>query len=110
MLALGIDAFTGTRPLDSRDILALFYAKWCPFSRSFLMIFEKTVKDKTEPLGALVDISDTNNPLWETFQVEIVPTLIGFKNGKTVVRKDGVAGVGLEMHELLDALRTMEER
>jgi thiol-disulfide isomerase/thioredoxin len=109
MLVFKAADFAGTRLLDSRSILAVFYADWCPFCRSFLMPFEKTMKEKTDPLGALIDISDTNNPLWETFQVEIVPTLVGFKNGEALVRKNGVAGVGLDMPELLDALRTMEE-
>jgi len=108
MLALGVDNFTGTRLLDSHNILALFYADWCPFCRSFLALFETTMKDRTDPLAALVDISDTNNPLWETFQVEIVPTLVGFRNGQAVVRNDGVAGVGLGVSELEDALRKMK--
>ena len=110
MLGLGIDSFTGTRLRDSRSILAVFYAAWCPFCRSFLTIFEKTMKDRNDPLAALIDISDVNSPLWDTFQVKIVPTLVGFKNGATVVRKDGVAGAGLQPQELLDALRTMEEQ
>jgi hypothetical protein len=45
-----------------------------------------------------------NNPLWERFDVEIVPTLIGFKEGRILLRKDGVAGVGLGTRELEDAI------
>jgi hypothetical protein len=48
--------------------------------------------------------------LWEIFQVEIVPTLIGFRDGGAIVRKDGVAGVGLGLPELEDALQKMEKR
>ncbi len=51
MLELGPDNFSGTRILDLRNILAVFYAEWCPFCRSFLSLFEKTMKDKTIPLG-----------------------------------------------------------
>ena len=79
-------------------------------SASFLALFEMVMKQKTDPLGALVDISDTDNPLWETFDVKIVPTLIGFGDGETISRKDGVAGVGLGMLELNDAIREMQER
>jgi thioredoxin 1 len=109
MLSLKPDSFSGTRLLDSRDILAVFYASWCPFCRRFLTIFESAMMKQNDPQGALVDISDEDSPLWETFGVEIVPTLVGFKNGAAIVRKDGVAGVGLGMPELEDALRKMEK-
>ena len=108
MLSLTSDDFVRTKLLDSRDILAVFYANWCPFCTSFLKIFEDTLMKRTNPLGALVDISDESNPLWETFEVDIVPTLVGFSNGATIVRKDGVPGVGLGMPELEDALRKMK--
>jgi thioredoxin 1 len=110
MLSLKLSDFSGTRLIDSRNILALFYASWCPFCRSFLGIFESTMIRKTNPQGALVDISDENNPLWETFKVDIVPTLIGFRDGVTIVRKDGVAGAGLRTTDLQDALRKLEKR
>jgi len=109
-LTLGAHDFAGTRLLDSRNILAVFYAGWCPFCGSFLTLFETTMKEKTDPLAALVDISDTKNPLWENLEVKIVPTLVGFREGEPVVRKDGVPGVGLGMPELEDALREMKDR
>jgi thiol-disulfide isomerase/thioredoxin len=109
MLSLKPDSFSGTKLLDSRDILAVFYASWCPFSRRFLTIFETAMTKKNDLQGALVDISDEDSPLWGTFGIEIVPTLIGFRNGAAIVRKDGVAGVGLGMSELEDALQKMEK-
>lgn len=107
MLTLKAEDFKGTKLLDSRSILALFYAGWCPFCTSFLTLFETAMKEKPDPLGALVDISSTDDPLWETFDVKIVPTLIGFTNGQVIAREDGVAGVGLAIRELEDALRKM---
>jgi thioredoxin 1 len=109
MLSLKPNDFSGTRLLDSRNVLAVFYASWCPFCRRFLTIFENSMMKKTNPQGALVDISDEDNPLWETFEVEIVPTLVGFRDRAAIVRKDGVAGVGLGMPELEDALQEMEK-
>jgi thioredoxin 1 len=110
MLSLKPDDFSGTRLLDSRNVLAVFYATWCPFCRRFLPIFESIMMKRTNPQAALVDISDEDNPLWEPFEVEVVPTLVGFGDGVALVRKDGVAGVGLGIPELEDALRTMEKR
>jgi thioredoxin 1 len=109
MLSLKPNDFSGTRLLDSRNVLAVFYANWCPFCRRFLTIFEGTMMKKTNPQGALVDISDEDNPLWETFEVNVVPTLVGFRDGVAIVRKDGTAGVGLGLPELEDALRKMEK-
>ena len=109
MLSLTPDDFVGTRLRDSRNILAVFYASWCPFCRTFLKIFESIMTKKSDPLGALVDISDESNPLWETLEVDIVPTLVGFSDGVKIVRKDGVAGVGLGMPELEDVLLKMQQ-
>jgi len=105
MLNLSTDNFDGAKILDSRNVLALFYATWCPFCREFLATFEESMQGRDDPVGALVDISDMNSPLWERFNVEIVPTLIGFKDGKILLRKDGVAGIGLRARELEDAIR-----
>jgi thioredoxin 1 len=107
MLVFKTDDFNGTKLLDSRSVLAVFYAGWCPFCRSFLRLFEAVMKEKSDSLGAMVDISDMNDSLWETFDVDIVPTLVGFRNGEIVVRKNGVAGAGLGKAELDDALREM---
>jgi thioredoxin 1 len=110
MLSLKPEDFSGTRLLDSRNTLVVFYASWCPFCRSFLSVFESAMSRKTDPQGALVDISYEDNPLWETFKVDIVPTLVGFRDGGAIVRKDGTAGAGLGMSDLQDALRKMEKR
>jgi thiol-disulfide isomerase/thioredoxin len=107
-LTLGVENFAGTRVLDSRSILTVFYAEWCPFCRNFLKAFEATMKGKTNPVAALVDISNGSNPLWETFAVQIVPTLVGFRSGEVIVRKDGVAEVGLGVLDVEDALRRMQ--
>jgi len=108
MLRLGTDNFDGTKIRDSRSIIALFCAAWCPFCTRFLRVFEESMQGREAPVGAVVDISDTNSPLWERFDVEIVPTLVGFKNGKILVRENGVPGVGLGVQELEDALREMQ--
>ena len=58
---------------------------------------------------AVADISDIDDPLWETFAVNIVPTVIVFKNGELVSRKDGVLGRGLStkaIDEVIQELRS----
>ncbi len=45
--------------------------------------------------GALADLSDLENPLWEEFGIDVVPSVMVFKEGELVYRKDGVLGRGL---------------
>jgi hypothetical protein len=46
--------------------------------------------------SAIVDLGDFENPLWETFTIDIVPTVLLFNSGKIIQRYDGVAGQGFE--------------
>jgi hypothetical protein len=110
MLSLSPENFSGTRLIDLRSILVAFCVDWCPFCTKFLTVFESAMMERTNPVAALVDISDENNLLWEQFRVDVVPTLIGFRDSVEIVRKDGVAGAGLGMPELIDALGKMEKR
>jgi hypothetical protein len=51
-------------------------------------------------LRAFTDISDEKNPLWETFRIKLVPTLIGFKDGLLIARRDAQPGGGLQKSDL----------
>jgi len=42
-----------------------------------------------------MDLSDDDNPLWDTFSIEVVPTIIVFRDGKPEFRRDGFFGRGL---------------
>jgi len=78
--------------LRNKGTLAvLFVASWCPFCNLFYPVFQ-AVAEKTGIARARVDISDDDNPVWEVFSVEVVPTVIIFKEGKAVFRRDGVLG------------------
>lgn len=90
----------------SGNVIVLFYADWCPFCRAFLKTINQNMgKLKNRLVGAKVNEDD--NPLWDRFGVEVVPTLVGFKEGRAVARKDGVAGVGLGEIDLLDLDRRL---
>ncbi|HEV2317998.1 MAG TPA: thioredoxin family protein [Thermoplasmata archaeon] len=71
-----------------------FLADWCGFCRDFVPRFRAL-----EPLEActlaIVDVTDQDNPLWERFSIEVVPTVIGFVEGELGWRRDGVLGEGL---------------
>jgi thioredoxin-like negative regulator of GroEL len=55
-----------------------------------------------------MDISDDDNPLWEVFGIEVVPTIIIFKDGKAVFRRDGVFGRGLSEKAIEETVEQMK--
>lgn len=55
-----------------------------------------------------VDLSDMDDPLWETFDIKVVPTIIVFKEGQAVFRKDGILGRGLSQKALDETIVEME--
>ena len=83
------------RALKSRDrAIVLFYASWCPFSRSFLPVFERSAKER--PGRFFRVLVDDQPELCADYRVEVYPTVIFFKNEEVVLRLDGLAGFGLD--------------
>lgn len=91
---VGTEAFEGERLLRSGTWAVDFSADWCPFCRAFLRPFEEwTGRQKLRAL--LADLTNLETPLWETFAIDIVPTLLVFRDGELLARADGVGGEGL---------------
>ena len=99
--------FDGKSLKNSGTIAALFYAEWFPFCRMFYSDFESAMSRGGLP-WAEVDISDTEDPLWETFDVRVVPTVVIFKDGQPVFRRDGVLGRGLPRKALEETVEEMK--
>ncbi|MCI4319663.1 MAG: thioredoxin family protein [Thermoplasmata archaeon] len=100
--------FVGTQLTAPGPVAVCFLATWCPFCRDFLPTFAAA-----EPGGrfrlAVADISEESNSLWETFGIEIVPTIVAFEDGRPFWRKDGIGGYGLDERDLA-ALRSAFEK
>jgi thioredoxin len=92
---------------NKTPVLAVFYAEWCPFCISFLPEFEQLKSENFEV--AEVDISDEENPLWEEYRIDVVPTLIAFENGKETTRRNGRRGIGLSRRDIDDLRRELEK-
>jgi hypothetical protein len=45
-------------------------------------------------------LDDYDNPLWDDYSIEAVPTVIYFENRKVNIRLDGRFGVGLNEKQL----------
>lgn len=88
-------------------LAAVFLASWCPFCRRFQPAFEAAAK-VNGILWAYVDLSDDDNKLWDAFEIEVVPTIIIFKDGKPVWRKDGVLGRGLSEDVITQTMSKMK--
>ena len=74
--------------------LVLFYADWCPFCTKFKPIIENYQnKLSYKIIGA--QMNEDENPLWDLFKIESIPTMIAFDNGEIVGRRDANKGVGL---------------
>jgi thioredoxin 1 len=84
----------------NQTVLVLFYASWCPYCQSFLKFFGKVISDCSAAAVILVNLDEYNNPLWEHYFIEAVPTVIFFNGGKVCSRLDGKLGEGLSEKQL----------
>lgn len=81
-------------------VLVLFYASWCPYCASFVPVFDAKAATFTSGRVLHVLLDDYDNPLWDDYAVEAVPTVIFFEKGKISRRLDGRFGVGLNEKQL----------
>jgi thioredoxin-like negative regulator of GroEL len=52
-----------------------------------------------------VKVDDDDNPLWEEYSIEAVPTVILFEEGKVCRRLNGIFGYGISEKQLEDWLK-----
>ena len=76
-------------------VLVLFCASWCPFCQDFFPAFDKMTAKHAFDKVLHVYIDDEDNPLWEDYSIESVPTLVLFEQGKVTRRLDAKLGFGL---------------
>ena len=92
-------AFQTSVLASAEPTVALFWATWCPFCRRFKPEFDK-IAAKHPWRFASVYLDDESNPLWDDYNVEVVPTLALFREGKLVERQDGILGYGIDRKAL----------
>ena len=103
---LSVADFEGSELRTDQPLAVVFTASWCPFCSMFTPIFKSTLSKKQLPYG-FVDLTSYDNPLWETFEIEVVPTVVVFKNGKPTYRADGMYGRGLPKSVVDDIVREL---
>ena len=80
-------------------MVVLFYADWCPFCRKFKPVFE-TYERSAKHQFAEAKVNEDENPMWDRFKVEVVPTVVSFKDGREVARRNGKPGMGLSKSDM----------
>jgi thioredoxin 1 len=84
--------------LRTKDqVIALFYASWCPFCVRFLPIFQK-IAEKRERYFAIVQ--DDQEAIADQYSVKVYPTVLFIKSGVVAKRLNGLLGVGLDENPL----------
>ncbi|HEY7571419.1 MAG TPA: thioredoxin family protein [Nitrososphaeraceae archaeon] len=96
--------------------LVMFYADWCPYCQKFKPVFESVVAKQEDKKSTMKGykmygskVNDDDNPLWDRFSMEAVPTLIAFDDrGEIISRRDAKRGIGLNKSDLDSILKEIQ--
>ena len=75
---------------DSRPVIVDFHALWCGPCKVQSPILKEIATELGDKVRVIKIDVDQNNALSTQYQIQSVPTLIVFKNGKPVWRHSGV--------------------
>lgn len=96
---LDAGAFEGDRLRRPGTWAIAFLADWCPFCRAFAPKFQ-ALEGGGDFQVAEGDVTDQNSPLWDVFHLDVVPTVIVFRNGAPTFRQNGRLMRGLSDKDL----------
>ncbi len=100
------EAFDGQRLRRGGVVVVGFLADWCPYCVRFVPDLVSLERPDVPVL--LADVSDESSPLWDTFEVAIVPTIVVFSEGVPVFRADGIPARGLGPGHVAAAAQAVE--
>ena len=75
---------------DSRPVIVDFHAVWCSPCKMQSPILKEVAAEIGEKIKVIKIDVDQNNEIAGRYNIQSVPTLIIFKNGKLVWRQSGV--------------------
>ena len=87
---------------DSRPVVVDFHALWCGPCKTQSPIIKELASELGDRVKVIKIDVDQNKDISSLYQIQSVPTLIVFKNGKPVWRQSGVVSKG-------DLLKVMKQ-
>ncbi len=86
--------------------VVLFAAEWCGYCRRFISMIKSSHSSEVNAQNfIIVNVDSEDRSLWDQYHIDLVPTLVVFKDGREVFRRDARAGIGLQEKDLDDALK-----
>ena len=83
----------------SGNSLVIFSADWCPYCVSFFNNWEEYGKINNT---LIADVTDVDSKLWDDFDLNVVPSMGIFVDGKLQKRWDGVLMRGLTIDQITE--------
>ncbi len=94
---------------NDTDSIVFFYADWCPYCTKFKPVFEELTKvNNNKIVVGGVKLNDDDNPLWDKFNINAVPTMIAFSHNSIKSRRDAKMGIGLTKEDLQSLLSEID--
>jgi thioredoxin 1 len=86
---------------SKNPVLVDFYADWCGPCKTMAPILKELKSVTGEKLTILKVDVDRNQRVSQQYQIQSIPTMILFKNGKILWRKTGVVSIK-ELKQLIE--------
>ena len=103
------DQFEGLLSKGNKTLI-MFYAEWCPFCKRFKPTFESLANSTLHNIKFYASmINDDDNPLWDKYSINTVPTLIAFYKNEIIARKDSELGRGLDKSDIDSILKEISQ-
>jgi thioredoxin 1 len=84
--------------LANGEVVALFYASWCPDCSRFCPKFISKFEGK--PNYVMVAIDEDEDIAWDEFKIDSVPSVLVFKGKKISTRYDWDSSSGLDIEKI----------
>jgi thiol-disulfide isomerase/thioredoxin len=100
-------SFRGTALTEPGVWAVEFVADWCPFCQEFAPKFAALAGRGFHLARA--DVTSSGSPLWERFHIDVIPTVLVFRDGAIIHRADGRYGEGLDEGDLASIERAARD-